>query len=274
MPAEADDFRDESAALYDLLAPLSDRDFDCPTAFKSWTLNDILAHLHFFNVLADESLIDERRFEASLATLLALRAVPGATMVSATAQMLDGLAGRALLERWRSQYTDMAPRWLAADAKQRLKWVGPSMSVRSSITARLMETWSHAQAVYDLMAVERQEHDRIRSVAVLGVNTFGWTFSNRHLPVPPDPPCLRLRAPSGQLWEWHEASDTNRIEGLAVDFCRVVTQVRHVADTGLQLHGDTAARWMSLAQCFAGPPNDPPTPGSRRRADHPPAFRR
>ncbi len=38
---------------------------------------------------------------------------------------------------------------------------------------------------------------------------------------------------------------------------------RHVADTGLQIQGDAAARWMVLAQCFAGPPADGPAPGVR-----------
>jgi hypothetical protein len=45
----------------------------------------------------------------------------------------------------------------------------------------------------------------------------------------------------------------------------VVTQVRAVADTELQVTGDTARRWMAIAQCFAGPPQDPPAPGSRFR---------
>ena len=36
---------------------------------------------------------------------------------------------------------EMTDRFAAADPKQRVQWFGPDMSVRSSITARLMETW-------------------------------------------------------------------------------------------------------------------------------------
>ena len=57
---------------------------------------------------------------------------------------------------------------------------------------------------------------------------------------------------------------TNRIEGQASEFCQVVTQVRNIADTSLRVTGDPATRWMAIAQCFAGPPVDPPAKGVRR----------
>ena len=37
----------------------------------------------------------------------------------------------------------------------------------------------------------------------------------------------------------------------------------------LVTRGEAAAEWMRMAQCFAGPPEDPPAPGSR--AGSPPA---
>ena len=46
---QAYDFNDESDALYDLLAPLTDAELDRATLFKGWTIKDILQHLHFFN---------------------------------------------------------------------------------------------------------------------------------------------------------------------------------------------------------------------------------
>lgn len=138
------------------------------------------------------------------------------------------------------------------------------MSVRSSITARLMETWSHAQAIYDLLGVPREDGDRIKNVAVLGVNTFGWTFVNRGEAVPEHKPFVRLTAPSGELWQWNEPSKTQIIEGSATQFCQVVTQTRNIADTSLKVTGDVATEWMTVAQCFAGPPREPPVPGTRR----------
>jgi hypothetical protein len=45
----------------------------------------------------------------------------------------------------------------------------------------------------------------------------------------------------------------------------VVAQTRALADTSLRVEGEIARRWLSIAQCFAGPPEDPPQPGVRHR---------
>lgn len=55
--------------------------------------------------------------------------------------MLDGLSGRALLDAWRAGFERIAEKTEMVDPRRRLSWVGPSMSARSSISARLMETW-------------------------------------------------------------------------------------------------------------------------------------
>jgi uncharacterized protein (TIGR03084 family) len=100
---------------------------------------------------------------------------------------------------------------------------------------------------------------------VLGVNTFGWTFVNRGLDVPTPVPHVRLTAPSGETWTWNDPSEVELVEGNATEFCQVVTQVRGIGDTKLNVLGDVATRWMSIAQCFAGLPEDPPVPGTRYR---------
>jgi uncharacterized protein (TIGR03084 family) len=100
-------------------------------------------------------------------------------------------------------------------------------------------------------------------VATIGVRTFGWTFANRKLEPPGLPPRVELRGPSGALWTWNEDNSTDLVAGDAVEFCQVVTQVRNVADTRLRVEGPVANRWMAIAQCFAGPPAEPPAPDSR-----------
>jgi uncharacterized protein (TIGR03084 family) len=264
MLQQARDFCEESEALFALLGSLEEQDWQRKTQFKGWTINDVIAHLHFGNYLADLSLQDSAAFVDFVRNWMALGKQKGGHM-AATHAWLDGTRNRALLERWRDFYREMTDRFVVADPKQRVKWVGPDMSVRSSITARLMETWAHGQAVYDLLGTVRSEADRIQNIAVLGINTFGWTFTNRGLAVPPDQPYVRLTAPSGGIWEWHPPAQENRIEGSAVEFCQVVTQVRNLADTKLTVVGETATHWMSIAQCFAGPPENPPAPGSRFR---------
>jgi uncharacterized protein (TIGR03084 family) len=260
------DFRDESEALYALIEPLGDSDFDRKTQFKDWTINDVISHLHAWNRAADLSLADPEAFSVDREWLIT-EITKGATVGQVEKRWLDGARNRDRLEQWREFYLAMTDRFLTADPKRRLQWAGPDMSVRSSITARLMETWAHGQELYDCLGVERQNGDRIKNIAVLGVNTFGWTFVNRGLDVPTDLPYVRLTAPSGETWTWNDESETNYVVGDATEFCQTVTQVRNVADTKLEVVGETAGRWMKVAQCFAGGPEDPPAPGTRFRRD-------
>ncbi|MFT6773421.1 MAG: hypothetical protein ACJA1L_001131, partial [Paracoccaceae bacterium] len=170
---------------------------------------------------------------------------------------------------WIQLARDIAGRWTHADPKARVAWAGPSMSVRSSITARHMETWAHGQEVFDLFGEARADTDRIRNIVVLGVNTFGWSHLVHGAPAPPAMPQLVLTAPSGARWEYGDAA-AGRIEGPAVGFAQAVTQTRNWRDTGLTATGEVAIWWMEHAQCFAGTPQLPPAPGARVRAAHRP----
>jgi uncharacterized protein (TIGR03084 family) len=267
------DFRDETEALYARLAPLGESALARETAFKTWTIGDIVAHLHVWNWGADLALTDPARFDETFRALDDVLA-KGGTMRDFERRHLGGLGEHGLIEGWRNFAVAMADRFAAADPSARVKWAGPDMSVRSSITARLMETWAHGQAIYDLLGILRRNADRIRNIVVLGINTYEWSFKV-HGRTPPSPkPHLRLTAPSGALWTWNEASESDLIEGPAEDFCQVVTQVRNIADTRLTVRGAPAAAWMKTAQCFAGPPETPPAPGARRTAPAPPAWAR
>ena len=258
--SQAEDFLEESEALYAAIAELDDEALRQVTQFKGWTIEDVLVHLHFWNRGADLSARDEAAFQdmvggamASLKKNGSLRAVEDSVITE---------RGTALREAWIGLVRDMAPRWKKMDPKVRLPWVGPSMSARSSMTARQMETWAHGMEIFDLLGIARRDGDRIRNIVILGVNTFGWSHQVHGLEVPDAMPLLELTAPSGDVWTFGEAG-AGRISGSAVDFAAVVTQTRAVADTGLKIEGPVAETWMAHAQCFAGPPETPPAPGAR-----------
>jgi uncharacterized protein (TIGR03084 family) len=261
MIQQAIDFRDESEALYELLEPLKDEDFERVTQFKEWKINDVLTHLHMWNWAADLTLQDSEAFGEFLRQVAShLVKDPLREFEN---EWIKGLKNRELLNEWHAFCLAMSDRYAAADPKTRVKWAGPDMSVRSKITARLMETWAHGQEVYDVLGVKRVDKDRVKNIAMLGVNTFHWTFACRGLETLGKAPYVKLTAPSGDTWEWNEPSEEDRVEGFATEFCQVVTQVRNIADTDLNVKGDVATRWMSMAQCFAGPPEEPPAAGTR-----------
>ncbi|QIE55217.1 TIGR03084 family protein [Pikeienuella piscinae] len=265
---EAEDFRAEARALAAVTAGLPDAAFGRATLFKGWTIGDVLGHLMMFDLAALLSATDEAGYDAFVAPIVAGMG-RGRTLLDIQNDWLrerkDGLSGAALREEWRAGAERVADVFSGLDPKRRLRWLGPDMSARSSITARQMETWAHGQEVFDLLGEERRETDRVRNICHLGVATYGWTFANRGETAPEPAPYVRLTAPSGAIWEWGAPQEGNCVTGEAVGFAQVVAQTRNIADVDVRAVGAAATRWMAVAQCFAGPVNDPPAPGARFR---------
>ena len=124
-----------------------------------------------------------------------------------------------------------------------------------------MEAWAHGQDIVDTVGAVREPTDRLRHIAQLGVITRGWTYINRGLTPPEGDVRIELTAPSGTDWRWGEADAGDRVEGTTLDFCLVVTQRRHVDDTGLIVDGKNGRDWLVQAQAFAGPATDGPSAG-------------
>jgi uncharacterized protein (TIGR03084 family) len=136
------------------------------------------------------------------------------------------------------------------------------MAARSFATARLMETWAHGQDVADALGVRREPTDRLRHVAHIGVRARPFSYAVRGLDVPAGEVYVALDPPSGgEPWTWNDPTAPDRISGPALDFCLVVTQRRHPADTSLVVDGPLAAEWIAIAQAFAGPPGEGRRPG-------------
>jgi uncharacterized protein (TIGR03084 family) len=259
----AADLRAEGDQLYGVLETLSEADWARNTPFKNWTVNDVMGHLHLGDWMVVLTMTDADKYlEVRDARK---KARDGGVGMNESMAGLgpDIQQGPALLAQWRDHFLKMCDAFATADPKHRVKWSGPDMGVRMAATARQMETWAHGQEVYDLQRQPREVLDRLKNIAVLGVKTFGWTFANRGLTPPGAAPYVRLTAPSGEIWEWNEPDDANKVEGSAVDFCRVVTQGRNITEVDLTVLGEPATAWMAIAQCFAGAPNDPPEPGVR-----------
>ena len=262
MLQEAVDLLAEAEELHGFLATLSDDDWRRPTSFKSWTPWDVVAHLHMFDAVSLLAIAGGDSFAARRKELTECM-MRGERLTEVGRREFGAYGAAELHTRWLATCREMAGKLGASEPDRRLPWFGPDMGVRMFTTARLMETWAHGQEIYDLMRVRRAPTDRLRHVCTIGVKTFGWTFANRRQQPPGPPPHVRLTAPSGAVWEWNEASESGRVEGSALDFCLTVAQVRNVADTALVVEGEVARRWMAIAQCFAGGPEDPPKPGQR-----------
>lgn len=265
MTPEAIDFQAECDQIRDLLIDQNEAVFERSTLFKNWTIGDIIRHLHLWNIAADLSLNDPEGFTQFITRAITEMGT-GSGHIGFQNAYFDNQSSRDVFKAWAEYYPGMADRFHAADPDKRVKWAGPDMSVQSSIIARQMEHWAHAQAIFDLLGVERMNADRIKNVAHIGVTTFSWSFRVRGETPPAPKPFIRLTAPSGTIWTWNEDQPDNRVEGSAVEFSQIVTQCRNVADTGLNLTGEIAKDWMAHAQCFAGGSETPPPKGARHKA--------
>ena len=252
MNQQVNDLREEGTELFSFLDTLKDDQWRLPTPFKGRTVNWVVQHLHDADRWAVHSVTDPDGFCEWRDGLDA--AIPTNP---------EPLEGRPLLDRWRSYFTQLCDALDTADPALRAPWFGPDMGIAMMATARQMETWAHGRDIYDLLRVQRRNSDRIRNVCHIGVRTFGWTFVNRGLETPSLTPYVRLESPSGAVWEWNDPSESDFVSGSAVEFAHVVTQGRNIAETDLNVVGDAATSWMAIAQCFAGPPEDPPPVGHR-----------
>ncbi|HVT20944.1 MAG TPA: TIGR03084 family metal-binding protein, partial [Mycobacteriales bacterium] len=162
--------------------------------------------------------------------------------------------GDTLVPSWQDERRRIINALAATDPAMRVPWYGPSMSPMSFGTARLMETWAHGQDIADALGVERAPTDRLRHIAYLGVITRGFSYAVRGREAPVVPVYVALRAPSGAEWTWGDPSAENSVRGAALDFCLRVTQRRVLEDLDLEVTGDAAQEWMSIAQAFAGGP--------------------
>jgi len=265
---EAKDFGEECDSLAAILMDAPENDLQRITLFKDWTIEDVTGHLHMWNHAASITLESREKFQDFFKFVME-RMGAGDNHPQMQRQWLDqtkkGLSGKALFEAWHSFYPKLTERYANTNPETRLAWAGPDMSAQSKIIARQMETWAHGQEVFDVLGITRVDTDRIRNIAHLGVTTYSWTFRNRGETPPKPKPYIRLNAPSGTIWEWNEPQDANQVTGNATEFCQVVTQTRNIDDTTIKMVGDSAISWMSIAQCFAGAPNEPPAKGMRHK---------
>jgi uncharacterized protein (TIGR03084 family) len=176
-----------------------------------------------------------------------------------------------VLSRWAASGAALRQALTELPPGQKMPWFGPPMSAASMATARFMETWAHALDVYDAateaIGESRPEPtDRIKHVAHLGVRTRDYSYSVHQHEPPTEELRVELTAPSGELWTWGPDDAPQKVIGSAYDFCLLVTQRVHRADTDLKADGDDAEHWLTIAQAFAGPPGPGREPVGEERS--------
>lgn len=243
-----DDLDAEHEALDAMIAKLDEGQWGLATPSDDWAIRDQISHLWFFDRKALLALSDAEAFAADRAIMLAAG-------VDLSVEPGRSIPGSDLLAGWRRDRAALSVAARQVEPSTRVPWYGPSMAARSFITARLMETWAHGYDVADSLALAPVVSARLRHIAHIGVRARPYAYMVNGLEMPPTEIRVELAAPDGNTWTWGDDPDASDVvRGTALDFCSVVTQRRHVADTALGTTGQAAKQWMGIAQAFAGPP--------------------
>lgn len=250
-PGLLDALSQESDHLSGALRGLTKRQWELATPAAGWTVKDQATHLAFFD---DATLLALKRpdeFRTQADTLIA----GGMDFPDRLAAQYRVLSDESVLHWVNDSRRALLEAYAGDDPTRRLPWYGPEMSVASSATARLMETWAHGQDIYDALGVAHPPSPGLRSIAHLGVATFGFAHRLHGLEIPAEPVRVELTAPDGDTWTWGPPEAADRVHGPAEAFVLAVTQRRHWTETELIADGPVARGWLEVAQAFAGAPS-------------------
>ena len=247
------DLEDEHRSLAQVLETLGDEHWRCETASPGWQIRHQISHLEFFDRRAVLALTEPEEFAEDRRRLMSAAPEDLSIALAQTAEPLE------LLTAWTLNSHRLVEVGLQADPSARVPWYGPSMSVKSFLTARLMECWAHGEDIAAAVSFDREPTDRLRHVAHIGVATRPFCLTINGLPADDSLITIQLQSPSGDRWVWTSGtSESHREEqlvtGSALDFCRVVTQRQSIEESSLIVKGTAAQSWMEVAQAFAGPP--------------------
>jgi uncharacterized protein (TIGR03084 family) len=259
LAALLDDFAAEGDDADRMVAGLAPERWATPTPAPGWTIAHQIAHLTWTDRQARLSAIDPEAFSAMLAELSEAHDPLG--FADRAADRLAAEPPAYLLREWRDGRFALTAAFAAVPAGTRLPWFGPPMNAASMVTARIMETWAHAQDIADALGIHRMPSARLKHVAHIGVRARPFAFHVHGLDAPADDIFVSLTAPDGTVWTWGDPGSAQSVRGPALDFCLLATQRRHRADLALTAVGPDADRWLDIAQAFAGPPGAGRQPG-------------
>ncbi|OZC63543.1 TIGR03084 family protein [Rhodococcus sp. 15-725-2-2b] len=253
------DLADETSCFRDLIVDLDEKGWRTATPAAGWSIADQVSHLAYFDAAAVRALTDPSGFLEEKDRFDRANGIDPDRI----AQRYRDRSGESLLAWFDDARAQLLEAFSGRTASDRLNWYGPSMSVASSATARLMETWAHGVDVADAQGMTVSSSTRLHHIAHLGVGTRSFSFALHGRSDPIAPVRVELIAPDACRWAWGPPQAPDLVSGPALDFCLAVTQRRHLDDLALTVEGETARAWMAIAQAFAGAAGPGRTPHCR-----------
>lgn len=222
------------------------------TPAEGWDVAMQVAHLAWTDEVTLTAIRDAGAFQSFADTAM----TDPTGFVDAGAAEIASTGREELLARWRLARGELADALESADPGEKIPWFGPPMRPGSMTTARIMETWAHGFDLADALGIPVRDDPAflgaLPHVAKLGFKTRAFAYLMNGLDAPTSEIHVALTHPDGGVLEFGTADADQRVSGSLLDFCLLVTQRVHRADTDLEAMGDDAAEWLRIAQAFAG----------------------
>lgn len=232
--------------------------WNAATPAAGWDIATQIAHLHWTDLVSLQAIEDVDGFNQIVERAMA----DPAGFVDSGAAELAQLPREELLWAWRRGRERLAQVLADIDPGTQILWFGPPMRPKSMVRARIMETWAHGTDVADALGVQLDGAAALPHVARIGFATRDFSYQVNQLEPPADPFRVVLSSAGGTV-EFGPEDALQRITGSLEDFCLLVTQRVHRADTGLVAEGEDAEHWLGIAQAFAGLPGGGRKQGAR-----------
>lgn len=233
------------------------------TPAEGWDVGMQIAHLTWTDEVSLTAITDPDAFQGVVEQ--AMQDPTGFVDVGAAAIAATGRD--QVLARWRAARDGLGRALAETDPGTQIPWFGPPMRPKSMATARIMETWAHGTDVADALGITLSDDPAfdgaLPHVARLGFRTRGFAYLMNGLEAPTSEVRVELTGPDGAVHEFGPADAEQRVTGSLADFCLLVTQRVHRADTDLVAVGEDAEGWLGIAQAFAGLPGGGREEGSR-----------
>lgn len=247
----------EADAFDEVLAALTNEQWQTPTPAPGWTVAHQVAHLAFTFRLAATAASDPDGFRAMAAGV----SKDFDAQVRAGLAMYLGEDHQTLRARWRAEFDDSVKALTAVPAGETVPWLVNPLPPAVLASAGMMELFGHGQDVYDALGIEREYTDRLAPLVTFGVRTRDFGYLAHDEQPPAEQFRFELTAPSGALWTFGPADAEQRVTGPAVDFCLLVVRRRHHEDLALRTTGELARHWLDIAQAYRGPAGAGRRPG-------------
>lgn len=237
-----DDLQAEHERLEALLAPLSDEQWDTPSAAEGWSVADVVLHL----AQTEEAVAAS----AAQRPLQMWSGVAGSVDdVAESAVRTERAGGPAVLARWQAARRAALAALRAADPKARLPWVTGTLTPRALGTTRLAEHWAHGLDIAGPLGLPFPDTTRLRHVAWLGHRTLPYAFQVAGLE--PREVACELTGPDGDTWSFGDLSCGAVIRGAAGEFCRVGAHRLTPDETSLVAEGPDAQAALRVLRNYA-----------------------